>query len=223
MDVLVVEDELAIRQVEVAYLQQAGYTVAEASDGATAIDMVTGRTFDAAVIDLNLPGVDGFQVCRTIREKSAMPILIVTARGSDEDEIEGLKIGADDYIKKPFNPAVLVARVEALLRKHGTGAFHCKDLVIDAQAMTVTKNGKTITLTTTLFRLLFALASQPNVVLSRDQLVDAIYNDPVGHFVYDRTIDAHIKTLRKQLGDDPYKPNYIETVIGAGYRFMGQA
>lgn len=219
MTVLVVEDEPSIREVEVAYLAEAGYKTAEAASGSVALEMVAQQTFDAAIIDLNLPGVDGLEVCRRIRESSTMPILIVTARGSDEDEVKGLEIGADDYIKKPFNPNVLVARVQTLLRRHATKALHINGIVINPETMTVTKDGKRVPLTTTRFNLLLALASRPNVVLSREQLVDHIYSDPAGHFVYDRTIDAHIKALRKALGDDPHDPRYIETVIGAGYRF----
>lgn len=219
MRILVVEDEASIREVETAYLTKAGYEISEAANGAEALALVAEAAFDAAVIDLNLPGIDGLEVCRTIRESSILPILIVTARGSDEDEVKGLEMGADDYIKKPFNPNVLVARVQALLRRHATKTLVVNDLVIDPAAMLVTKEGQEVSLTTTRFNLLLTLASQPGVVMSRDQLVDHIYSDPAGHFVYDRTIDAHVKALRKALGDDPHEPHYIETVIGAGYRF----
>ncbi len=151
-----------------------------------------------------------------------MPILIVTARGSDEDEVKGLEMGADDYIKKPFNPNVLVARAQALLRRHATKQLQFKDLVIDPETMSVTRAGQSVALTTTRFNLLLALASHPGAVLSRAQLVDQIYSDPAGHFVYDRTIDAHIKALRQAIETDPKQPQYIETVIGSGYRFNGE-
>jgi two-component system alkaline phosphatase synthesis response regulator PhoP len=152
-----------------------------------------------------------------------MPILIVTARDSDEDEVKGLSMGADDYIKKPFNPNVLVARVQALLRRHDrTRRRHFKGLVIDPETMSVMKGGTSITLTTTRFNLLLALASHPRAVLSRAQLVNQIYSDPSSHFVYDRTIDAHIKALRQSIETDPKNPQFIETVFGSGYRFIGE-
>ncbi len=219
MTILVVEDETAIREVETAYLTDAGYRVIEATTGPAALGAFREHTPDAAIVDLNLPAVDGLEVCRMIRETSPMPILIVTARGSDEDEVKGLEIGADDYLRKPFNPNVLVARVQALLRRHATKELRFNGLIINPQTRTVTKNGSPITLTTTRFNLLMALASRPNVVLSRAQLVDLIYSDPSGHFVYDRTIDAHVKAVRQQIEDDPHTPKYIETVIGTGYRF----
>jgi DNA-binding response OmpR family regulator len=224
MTILVVEDEPSIREVEIAYLSEAGYEVVAVSDGREALDAFQKHELDLAIIDLNLPGVSGLEVCKIIRETSALPILIVTARNSDEDEMKGFEIGADDYIKKPFNPNVLVARVQALLRRHGeTKQLQFNNLSIDPATMSVVKDNKPITLTTTRFNLLVALASQPNVVLSRAQLVDRIYSDPSSHFVYDRTIDAHIKALRKQIETDPHAPRYIETVIGAGYRFRGTA
>jgi two-component system alkaline phosphatase synthesis response regulator PhoP len=152
-----------------------------------------------------------------------VPILIVTARDNDEDEVTGLAMGADDYIRKPFNPNILVARVQALLRRHDTTKrLRFKGLVIDPETMSVIKDGKTLQLTTTRFNLLLALASHPRAVLSRMQLVDQIYSDPGEHFVYDRTIDAHIKALRQSIETDPKNPRYIETVFGSGYRFVGE-
>lgn len=222
MKILIVEDEPAIREFEVTYLRDAGYEVIEAADGQAAIDIFKQNKIDLAVVDVNLPILDGFAVCKAIRTTSAMPILIVTARGSDEDEVKGLEMGADDYIKKPFNPNVLVARAQALLRRHATKQLQFKDLVIDPETMSVTRAGQSVALTTTRFNLLLALASHPGAVLSRAQLVDQIYSDPAGHFVYDRTIDAHIKALRQAIETDPKQPQYIETVIGSGYRFNGE-
>ncbi len=217
--ILVVEDEPSIREVEVAYLARAGYATLEVADGQAAIDAFREYKPGLVLLDLSLPGRSGFEVCQSIRESSTVPILIVTARRDDQDEVRGLALGADDYIKKPFNPHVLIARVQALLRRHGTKEVHLDGLTIDPQTMTVTKDDKPLRLTTTRFNLLLALASQPGVVLSREQLMDRIYADPDEHHVYDRTIDAHIKELRRQLEDDPRRPRYIETVIGAGYRF----
>lgn len=222
MTVLVVEDEPSIREFEVTYLRAAGYETIEAPDGQSAIAIFKEEKIDLAVIDINMPRMDGFEVCKAIRSSSAVPILIVTARGSDEDEVKGLSMGADDYIKKPFNPNVLVARVQALLRRHTTKQLCFKGLVINPETMSVTRDGESITLTTTRFNLLLALASHPRVVLSRVQLVDQIYSDPSSHFVYDRTIDAHIKALRQLIEREPKDPQFIETVIGSGYRFIGE-
>jgi len=223
MTILVIEDETPIREFEVTYLRDAGYQTIEAADGQTAVSLFDQHKPDLAIIDINLPKMSGLDVCKAIRATSAMPILIVTARDSDEDEVAGLSMGADDYIKKPFNPNVLVARVQALLRRHETTKrLHFKGLVIDPETMSVTRDGGTITLTTTRFNLLLALASHPRVVLSREQLVDQIYSDPSSHFVYDRTIDAHIKALRQSIEPDPKHPQFIETVFGSGYRFIGE-
>lgn len=219
MHIIIVEDEDAIREFEAAYLKRAGYDVSEARTGSEALAYYAKDEADLWVIDLNLPDVDGLELCRKIRSTSSVPILILTARGNDDDEVKGLDIGADDYIKKPFNPNVLVARVHALLRRKKTARLDFGDLIIDPRTRQVTRSGKEITLTTTRFNILLALASQPNVVLSRTQLVEQAYADPSAHIIYDRTIDAHIKAVRQQIGDDPHRPQYIETVIGAGYRF----
>jgi DNA-binding response OmpR family regulator len=219
MLVLVIEDEDAIREVEIAYLNKEGYETRECSSGSLGIASFRREEPDLVIIDLNLPGMDGLEVCRIIRSLSVTPILMVTARNSDDDEVKGLEMGADDYIKKPFNPNVLIARVNALLRKRQNQRLVFEEIIVDPKTMTVIKDGKDIVLTTTRFNLLLALASQPNVVFSRNQLVDQIYSDPSSHLVYDRTIDAHIKALRKQIEADPANPRLIETVIGSGYRF----
>lgn len=224
MRVLVIEDEASIREFEVTYLRDAGFETIEAADGMMGTELFGKYKPDLAIIDINLPKMNGLEVCQTIRATSTMPILIVTALGSDEDEVKGLAMGADDYIKKPFNPNVLVARVEALLRRHDkTKQLHFKGLIIDPKTMSVSRNGESITLTTTRFNLLLALASHPRAVLSRTQLVDQIYSDPGEHFVYDRTIDAHIKALRQAIEIDPKNPQFIETVFGTGYRFTGDS
>jgi DNA-binding response OmpR family regulator len=223
MVILIVEDEPSIREVEVAYLTQAGYETLEAADGQAAVDLFAANKPDLAIVDLNLPGMSGLDVCRTIRHTSTIPILIVTARTSDDDEVRGFEVGADDYLKKPFNPNVLVVRVQALLRRQTTKRLTFADLHITPSTMSVIKDGKPIELTTVQFNLLLALASRPNVVFSRTQLVDTIYSNPGDHFIYDRTIDAHIKALRKRIEADPHNPRYIQTVIGAGYRFRGDA
>jgi DNA-binding response OmpR family regulator len=224
MEILVIEDEAQIREFEVTYLRDAGYKTIEAADGLAAVELFGEHKPDLLVVDINLPKMNGLDVCKAIRMTSSVPILIVTAKGSDEDEVKGLSMGADDYIKKPFNPNVLVARVEALLRRHDSiKQLRFKGLTVDPETMSVIKDGEAITLTTTRFNLLLALASHPRAVLSRAQLVDQIYNDPGEHFVYDRTIDAHIKALRQSIETDPKNPEFIETVFGSGYRFTGES
>ena len=223
MEILVVEDEPAIREVEVVYLNKAGYSTIEATNGQAAIDVFREHGADLAIVDINLPLLDGLEVCRRIRQVSAIPIIIVTAKDGDDDELRGLQAGADDYIKKPFNPNVLVARVQTLLRRHGHKRLVFGDLVIDPQQMIVMKYGERRVLTTTQFKLLLALASQPNMVFTRDQLIGQVYSDPASHDIYDRTIDAHIKSVRKAIEDDPAHPQYVQTVIGRGYRFAERA
>lgn len=224
MKILVIEDEASIREFEVTYLRDVGYETIEAADGRTAVGLFRDYQPDLVIIDINLPEMNGLEVCTAIRADSTVPILMVTARDSDEDEVSGLAMGADDYIKKPFNPNVLVARVEALLRRHDPSKrLRFKGLAIDPETMSVVRDGESIVLTTTRFNLLFALASRPKVVFSRGQLVDKIYSDPSSHFVYDRTIDAHIKALRQAIERDPKHPQFIETVFGSGYRFIGGA
>ena len=223
MAILIVEDEASIREFEVTYLRDAGYTTIEASNGQTALQIFKEHQPELAVIDINLPGMNGLELCRDIRTSSTIPILIVTARDNDEDEVTGFAMGADDYIRKPFNPNILVARVRALLRRHETvKRLRFKGLSIDPETMSIIKDGETMQLTTTRFNLLLALASHPRAVLSRAQLVDQTYSDPSSHFVYDRTIDAHIKALRQTIETDPKNPRYIETVFGSGYRFVGE-
>ena len=220
MRILVVEDEPAVREVEVAYLRRAGHVVAEAGDGAAAWTLFEDAPVDLVVLDLNLPGVDGVTLCRRIRSRSAVPIIMVTARGADVDELIGLDSGADDYLRKPFNPQVLAARVRALARRVGGGTVHAGPLTLDPERMTVDKRGTPIRLTTTQFNILHRLAARPGVVLSRDQLIEAAHDhDPGRREVFDRTIDAHIRAIRKAVEDDAAHPTLVLTVIGRGYRF----
>lgn len=221
MEILIAEDEAPIREVEVAYLQRAGFSTVEVENGQKAVDVFKQRGADLAIIDINMPVLDGLAVCRQIRAVSMIPLIIVTAKDGDDDELRGLESGADDYIKKPFNPNVLVARVQALLRRNGRTRIVRGDLEIDPLAMQVRKRNEPIMLTTTQFNILHALASQPGVVLTREQLIDRVYSDPAGHDIYDRTIDAHIKSIRRAIEDDLAHPAFIQTVIGRGYRFNG--
>jgi two-component system, OmpR family, response regulator RegX3 len=221
MRILLVEDETAIREVEAAYLGRVGYQVAQAVTGSEAIDLFESAKFDLVVLDLNLPGASGLDVCKHIRTISMVPIIMVTASSEDADELHGLGLGADDYLKKPFNPQVLVARVNTLLRRHANGLIRHGNLEIDPEAMMVSLASQPIDLTATQFNILCTLARHPGQVLSRSQLLDQSYDEPAGRDIYDRTIDAHIRNIRRALGDDPARPRYIQTIIGRGYRFDG--
>lgn len=219
MKILIVEDEETIREVEKAYLERAGHTVIEASDGEMALWKFKRDRIDLVVLDLNIPKKDGLEVCKDLRKLSSVPIIMVTARVEEIDEITGLEYGADDYLKKPFSPNILVARVESLLRRVGKEIIEIGNLVIDPEKMEVAKKKEKLTLTTTQFNILYTLASEPGKVFTRDELIRHGYDDIIPRDVYDRTIDAHIKGIRKQVEDDSKKPQYIQTVIGKGYKF----
>jgi len=217
MKILIVEDEASIREVIKKYLQRAGFEVAEAASGEVAL-LKYNQHIDLIILDLNLPNVDGIEVCRQIKKKVNIPIIMVTARSQETDELNGLQIGAEDYIKKPFSPKVLVARVQALLRrpkeKPAAGS-----LIIDAEKMLVHKAGKDINLTTTQFKILLALSSRPSKVFTRSELLACSGEEKRFRQAMERTIDAHIKSIRKLIEDDPENPKYIKTVIGAGYKY----
>ncbi len=224
LHILLVEDEAAIREAEAAYLRTAGYVVSETADGDAALEQFALVAPDLVVLDLSLPRRDGLDVCRHIRRSSSIPIIMVTARVHEIDELLGLEIGADDYLKKPFNPRLLVARVQALLRRAGHRAMTIGRFVVDPDKLLVRKDAQPIALTTTQFNILYRLMSQPGVVLSRDQLLDAAHDHDWGRRdVFDRTIDAHIKAIRKRIEDEPARPRYLQTVIGRGYRFVEHA
>jgi DNA-binding response OmpR family regulator len=225
--ILVVEDEKAIREAVCAYLEKEGYWVTTASDGVAAIDEFDRHQFDAVVLDLMLPKASGEEVCRTIRESSDVPIIMLTAKGELEDRVTGLELGADDYLVKPFSPRELVARVRALLRRAHVGEEPQRDklsydgIEIDSAGHKVVVEGEEIELTASEFKLLATLARYPGRVYSRMELVEKVLGyDFVG---YERTIDSHVKNLRAKIGDDPKAPKYIFTVHGVGYRFEAPA
>jgi DNA-binding response OmpR family regulator len=219
MNILIVEDEETIREVEVAYLKQAGYLILEAEDGEKALEIVQDKQIDLVVLDVNLPKINGFDVCKRIREKSNVPIIMVTARIEEIDEMLGLNIGADDYVKKPFSPNVLVARVRTLLKRVGGNTLNIDELTIDPEKMIVTKGKKSLNLTTTQFNILYTLASHPGKVFTRDEILNKAYNEFLPPDILDRTVDAHIKSIRKSIEGDTKDPRYILTVIGRGYKF----
>lgn len=219
MKILIVEDEDSIREVEKAYLQRSGYSVVEAEDGDVALTKFSLEKFDLVVLDLNLPHKDGIEVCKEIRKISKVPVLMVTARVEEIDEIIGLEIGADDYLKKPFSPNILVARVQALLRRTGDQLIEIEKIKINPEKMNIEVNGIKIDLTTTQFNILHLLASSPGKVFTRDQIIERSNGETIPKDVLDRTVDAHIKSIRKLIEQDTKKPKYIQTVIGRGYKF----
>jgi len=221
--ILLVEDEKTIRTTVAAYLEREGYWVTPAPDGQAALDEFGKHRFDLIVLDLMLPKVSGEEVCRAIRDTSDVPIIMLTAKGEEEDRIAGLELGADDYLVKPFSPRELVARVRALLRRAHVESEPQRDrlvfddLVIDVSAHKAFLGGNELDLTASEFKLLTTLSRYPGRVYSRMELVEKVLGyDFEG---YERTIDSHVKNLRAKLDDDPREPRFIYTVHGVGYRF----
>ncbi|MFZ6030773.1 MAG: response regulator [Chloroflexota bacterium] len=225
--ILIIEDEPELVRVLRSYLEQAGFSVLTAGRGDTGLSTWQHRQPDLVILDLNLPGMDGLDVAREIRRKSNTPIVMLTARVEEADQLVGLELGADDYLPKPFSPRIVVARVRALLRRsEGASAvrrLRAADVEIDLDAHLVTRGDRVVELTPTEFNLLVTLASQPGRVFNRSQLLEAtqgVNTDGVAYEGYERAVDAHVKNLRAKLELDPKKPRYIETVFGVGYRFV---
>ena len=220
--ILIIEDEPELVRVLRDYLHKAGFQVETASRGDTGLSLWEHKRPDLVLLDLNLPGMDGLDVAREIRRKANTPIIMLTARVEETDQLIGLELGADDYITKPFSPRVVVAKVRAVLRRGGDlterqTILRVADIEIDLAAHTVTRAGEPVALTPTEFNLLVAMAEQPGRAFSRLQLLEAAQG--AAYEGYERTVDAHIKNLRAKLEPDPKHPRYIETVFGVGYRF----
>ena len=223
--ILVVDDEPKIVKQARDYLEKSGYRVVTAGDGKTALAVARHERPDLIVLDLNLPELDGLDVCRALRRESDVPIIMLTARVEETDRLIGLELGADDYITKPFSPRELVARVRAVLRRvrggvRTPGLIHAGELEIDLHGHRVTRDGEPIQLTRSEFNLLAVLAQHPGQTFSREQLLDRLHG--VAYAGYDRSIDAHIKNLRRKLEDNPTEPRYVLTVYGVGYRFTDE-
>lgn len=220
--VLVVDDERKIRDLVRPYLERAGYAVLLADCGQAALQTAARAEPDLVVLDLMLPDLAGEEVARSLRSVSDVPIIMLTARASEEDRVAGLRLGADDYLVKPFSPRELAARVEAVLRRARPGesgdpiSFAGGSLVIDADAREVSVDRAPVPLTRSEFDLLAVLASRPGRVWSRYELVTRVQG--YDHDGYDRTVDAHVKNLRRKLGDDPRAPRFVGTVTGVGYK-----
>jgi DNA-binding response OmpR family regulator len=223
--ILVVDDEARIVKLVRDYLERAGFAVLSARDGETALLLARRERPDLIVLDLMLPGVDGLDVCRRLRQETAVPIIMLTARVEEADRIVGLELGADDYVTKPFSPRELVARVRAALRRASgqigpVSVIRAGDLQLDTATLTAAVGGQAVDLTPTEFQLLAALARQPGRIFSREQLLEAIHG--VAFDGYDRSVDSHIKNLRRKIELDPRQPRRIETVYGMGYRLVEQ-
>ena len=219
--ILIVDDEPQISAVISAYLTNSGYRTITAQDGKTAVELFHSKNPALILLDLNLPGRDGLDVCQTIRQDSDVPIIMLTARSEETDKLVGLELGADDYIVKPFSPREVVARIKTVLRRSGTGAesqvIKSERLEIDPTQHTVQRDGQPIDLTPTEFDLLVILAQNPRRVFSRLQLLEKTQGTT--YEGYERTIDAHIKNLRLKLEPDPRNPSLIHTVFGVGYKY----
>jgi two-component system response regulator MtrA len=219
--VLLVEDDASVRESTTLLLERGGMNVVGAADGEAALDAFGDRSFDAVVLDLMLPGIDGFEVCRRLRKQSAAPIIMLTARSDIQDVVAGLELGADDYLVKPFDGRELVARLRATIRRVTTdlppATIRYGALEIDPSAFRVEVNRERIELTAMEFRLLLELARHPGQVLTRELLLDRVWGyDYLGD---SRLVDMAIKRLRDKLRDEAHDPHYIATVRGVGYRF----
>ncbi|MFQ6102228.1 MAG: response regulator [Anaerolineae bacterium] len=221
--ILVVDDEQKIVELIRLYLERDGYQVLVAYDGLKGLELARHKRPALILLDLMLPGIDGLDVCRILQTESDVPIVMLTARTTDEDKLIGLELGADDYITKPFNPREVVARVRAVLRRAGKEVaqrpteIRFADLVIDRRRHEVRVGDGAVPLTPTEFRLLEVLAGEPGRVFTRLELLDRVLGYDFEGF--ERTIDVHVKNLRKKIEPDPKEPTYVQTVYGVGYKF----
>ena len=218
-NILIVDDEPDIREILRYNLEKEGFSITEAVDGNDALDKVS-KDLDLAILDIMMPGKDGYEVCRKIREQgNTLPIVFLTAMDRELDEVRGLEVGGDDYVRKPFSPKMLIARINAIFRRidqiNSKGTSICfGELEINTSTYIAQRDGEELHLPRKEFELLAFFMSQPNIIFNREELLGRIWEEDV--FVVDRTIDVHINRIRSKLG--PYK-NWIETVKGIGYRF----
>lgn len=220
--ILVVDDEKELREVVVKYLEQEGFYVIEAGDGISAVKTFHDEKPDLVVLDLMLPDIPGEKVCSVIRQNYDTPIIMLTSKSSEEDRINGLGLGADDYVIKPFSPKELVMRVKAILRRTGLHnevkrKSEVSEIVINEEAHTVKRNDKYIELTPIEFKILVTMSGNPGRTYTREQLIT--YALGYEYEGMNRTIDSHIKNLRYKIEKDPSRPEYIRTVFGVGYKF----
>ncbi len=221
--VLVVDDEPIVRDVVVRYLEREGYATLEAGDGDDARRLVEREAPDLVVLDVMLPGTDGLELCRWIRARSTLPVIMLTARGEEADRIVGLELGADDYVTKPFSPRELAARVRTVLRRSRSGPLATErlsfgDVELDAQTREVRKGGAEVRLTAKEFDLLWFLASHPRRVFGRDQLMSRVWGYEAA--LDTGTVTVHVRRIREKIEDDPSEPQHLQTVWGVGYRVV---
>lgn len=218
IQILVVDDESRMRKLVKDFLQREGYSVLEAGDGMEAMDIFYEHKIDLVILDVMMPKMDGWQTCREIRRDSTVPIIMLTARSEERDELQGFELGVDEYISKPFSPKILVARVGALLKRiYGTDAeekMEAGGIELDKAAHQVRVDGKSIDLSYKEFELLTYFLENQGIALSREKILNNVWN--YDYFGDARTIDTHVKKLRNKLGD---KGNYIKTIWGMGYKF----
>jgi two-component system, OmpR family, response regulator len=224
---LLIEDDLRLAALTGEYLEGHGVAVVHVADGRRGLSEALSGRFDVVLLDLMLPGKDGLEVCRELRARSDVPVIVLTARGEEADRVMGLELGADDYLAKPFSPRGLLARTRAVVRRArgragpARTAVRVGGLVLDPGAMRATLDGKEIALTGYEFALLEALARRAGRVLSREQLMELAKGS--AEEAFDRSVDVHVSRLRQKLGDDPKRPRLIKTVRGAGYVLAGEA
>jgi DNA-binding response OmpR family regulator len=224
-NILIVDDEPKILEVVTSLLESRGYKVYAAENGRQALDMFDKNNISLIVLDLMLPDISGEEVCAAIRKKSRVPILMLTAKSDEASHLNGLNIGADDYITKPFSLKVLAAHIETILRRSADdlvpltvkNSWRDGDLVVDFEKNIVTKQGKTIALTGSEHKILAALIKYPSKVFTREELIDIAFDKDFNG--YDRVVDTHVKNLRQKIEDNPKSPVYILTVHGLGYKF----
>jgi len=224
---LLVEDDARLAALTAEYLERHGVKVVVAGDGVKALDEASRTRFDVVLLDLMLPGRSGLEVCRELRTRSDLPILMLTARGEEADRVLGLELGADDYLPKPFSPRELLARIQAQVRRaRGQAGPAARpvlvgDLEIDPGALRATLRGRELDLTAYEFQLLRVLAERAGRVLSRERLLELVRGN--AEQAFDRSIDVHVSRLRAKLGDDPKRPRVLKTVRGAGYQLVARA
>jgi DNA-binding response OmpR family regulator len=221
--ILVVDDEPIVRDVVVRYLEREGFHTLEAGDGQSAREFVESGAPNLVVLDVMLPGTDGLALCRWIRSRSDVPVIMLTARGEEADRIVGLELGADDYVTKPFSPRELAARVRTVLRRTQPAEargeqLSFEGLELDAATREVHRDGKALRLTAKEFDLLWFLASHPRRVFSRDQLMSRVWGYEAA--LDTGTVTVHMRRLREKIEADPSRPRFLETVWGVGYRFV---
>ncbi|MBE0451589.1 MAG: response regulator transcription factor [Clostridia bacterium] len=224
--ILVVEDQKSISDVVSKYIENEGYRCVVASNGIEALEIFGQNKYDLIVLDVMMPGIDGFEVLENIRQFSNVPVIMLTARLDESDKIRGFDLGADDYVIKPFSARELMRRIHAVLKRVNPTAGESqllvyKNIKLDQKAMTAYKNGEAIDLTTAEYKLLLTFLKHTGQVLTREQIIEQAYGE--AYEGYDRSVDSYIKRLRQKIENDPKNPDLLVTKYGAGYRFGGES